>query len=422
MKPSIQQVSLSAVIFDPKLYPRKVHDPKLVQKYAECMDQIEAAGHFITLSHDLRLIDGRHRHLAYLTLYPDKPHTINALVYPQLDEPRLFDLAAQLNSQAGWQLTDDDKRAAAIRMYSREAGRLTQDEIARTLSVRKESVSRWLSAILEEEKKQREEQMLSLYLSCHTQEQIAEAVGLDRTVVTKRLQELCKQFQGNDMHNFRNFEPQLYSVWNFPAATNQVRHFGNIPPEIIDNLLYYYTQPFDVVFDPFAGGGSTIDKCIERKRRYYASDLTPIPARTDIRAHDITQGLPDDLPVPDLVFLDPPYWKQAEGKYSNKPTDLGNVELEAFLSTIADIAKQVKRKWNGNHRGKLAIIIGPCKEDSTYTDLAYLCYERIVKYLQPVQRFIVPYSTQIHGGAYVQMAKERKEVLYLHRDLMIFGG
>ncbi len=30
---------------------------------------------------------------------------------------------------------------------------------------------------------------------------------------------------------------------------------------IVENLLYAYTEPFDVVVDPFAGGGSTIDIC-----------------------------------------------------------------------------------------------------------------------------------------------------------------
>jgi hypothetical protein len=46
---------------------------------------------------------------------------------------------------------------------------------------------------------------------------------------------------------FRDFEQEgsalrIYDIWNFSKATNKVRHFGNIPPEIIDNLLYYFTD------------------------------------------------------------------------------------------------------------------------------------------------------------------------------------
>jgi len=150
---------------------------------------------------------------------------------------------------------------------------------------------------------------------------------------------------------------------------------------------------------------------------------TPIPARAgQIRAWDITTGLPDDLPVPDFVFLDPPYWKQAEGKYSTQPTDLANIELNAFITAIAELAKQVKRKWGGNRpNGKLALIIGPYKEDGAYTDLALLCHQAIAKYLNLVIRIQVPYSTQVHGGAYVKNAKETKQMLYLSRDLMVFG-
>jgi DNA modification methylase len=203
-----------------------------------------------------------------------------------------------------------------------------------------------------------------------------------------------------------------------------VKHFGNIPPEILDNLLYYYTEPFCVVFDPFAGGGMTIDVCKNRLRRYYVSDLSPIPARgNEIRQWDITQGFPDDLPVPDLVFLDPPYWKQAKGKYSGSPNDLSNMELEAFLETIGNIAKWTKRKWRDSRpNGKLAIIIGILKEDGKFIDLPFFCYQVIEKYLKMDVRIQVPYSTEIHGGAFVNLAKERKEMLYLSRDLMIFGS
>jgi DNA modification methylase len=193
--------------------------------------------------------------------------------------------------------------------------------------------------------------------------------------------------------------------------------------EILDNLLYYYTKPFDVVFDPFAGGGMTIDVCKKRMRRYFVSDLTPIEERKhEIREHDITTGLPPGLKglVPDLVFLDPPYWKQAAGEYSDKPTDLANVGLEKFLDVIGSLAQAMKRKWPAGHPGKLALLIGPCKEEGRYIDLALLCYQRIVKYLPLVQRVIVPYSTEVHGGAFVKMAQEKKEILYLRRDLMVF--
>ena len=421
MKPEISTVALSKIIFDEKVYPRQKHDPVLVQRYADAIESIELKQNYICISQDFRLVDGRHRQLAYKTVFSED-REIPVYIYPVSDNDDVFDLAVELNSYSGWQMTDDDKRRAAAKMYAR-ADRKPQDDIAKILGVSIKKVNIWLSDILKQERTEREEKIYNLWMACYETDIIADTVKQTPQAVNQFLQKKKEDFQEKDSFFFRNFEPQVYTVWNFAKATNEVRHFGNIPPEIIDNLMYYYTKPFDVVFDPFGGGGSTIDKCLERNRRYYVSDLNPIPARSDIRKWDIGQGLPNDLPVPDLVFLDPPYWKQAEGKYSDQSEDLANMELDKFLSTIGDIARNIKRKWSGNRPdGKLAIIIGPYQKDWKTIDLPFMCYQTIVKYLNPVIRIQVPYSTQVHGGQYVQNAKNAKQMLYLSRDLMVFEG
>jgi ParB-like chromosome segregation protein Spo0J len=220
--------------------------------------------------------------------------------------------------------------------------------------------------------------------------------------------------------DFRDFAPQIYSVWNFPTLTTERPVFGSIPPEIIENLLYYFTNPGDLVIDPFGGSGSTIDACKRRGRQCYCSDLNPV--RPDIHQFDVTTGdLIRGLDIPALVFLDPPYWRQAKGKYSDKETDLGNVSLDSYLRVISRIGRDCAEAWTDRPNARLALICGPCKDDGKYIDLPFLCYQELGKHLKPIQRITVPYSTQVHGGAYVQMAKDRKEILYLTRDLMIFG-
>jgi len=420
MDPSRQTVKLSAIKFDPKIYPRQKHDPALVQRYSACLDSIESRENFISVGQDLRIVDGRHRQLAYQTASPNG-REITVWMYPVSTDDDLQDLAIELNSEHGWQLTDGDKRSMAVALYTRQ-NRVPQAEIAGRLRVGINKVNDWLSTILKREKEEREAKMWGMWLSCHDQQEIQTETGLSAGAVSEFLQKTSDSYCQKENELFRNFDPQVYTVWNFPKLTNETRVFGSIPQEVMDNLLYYFTKPFDVVFDPFGGGGMTIDRCQERLRRYYVSDLSPIPARQDeIRQWDITQGLPDDLPVPDLVFLDPPYWKQAAGKYSKKETDLGNVDLDRFLDVIAEITKAVKRKWNNSRPdGRLALIIGQWKNEGEYLDLPFLCYERIAKYLSLDVRIQVPYSTQVHGGNFVKMAKEKKELLYLTRDLMVF--
>ena len=398
------------VIYREDLYPRFKPNPAKIQEYSQNLSKLPP----IEVNQDNILIDGYHRLKAYET---EQVLEIPCVVTETKSEMQLLMLAVSRNATHGLQLTNDEKRRYAVRWWDV----LPEKEICETLSISDRSFRSWTQDKRKQKEAEIKQTIWDMWLACYNQEAIAEQVSIS----LGKVNEIANNFKnGNasDFENFSNFTPELYTVWNFGKATNNVRHFGNVPPEIIDNLLYYYTNPFDVIFDPFGGGGSTIDKCIERKRRYYVSDLTPIPAReTEIRQWDINDGLPDDLPVPDFVFLDPPYWKQAENKYSKKETDLGNVDLDYFLNSIADITKNIKRKWANKPQAKLALIIGPYKNNGKYVDLPFLYYQTISKYLSPVQRIQVPYSTQVHGGNYVNMAKEAKELLYLSRDLMIFG-
>lgn len=90
---------------------------------------------------------------------------------------------------------------------------------------------------------------------------------------------------------------------------------NTIPQAIMDQIIYFNTDPEDIVFDPFAGTGVTVDSCKLLSRRFYCSDLYVFPGREqDIKPWDITNGLPPDLPVPDLVILDPPLSRRTDGR------------------------------------------------------------------------------------------------------------
>jgi hypothetical protein len=48
-------------------------------------------------------------------------------------------------------------------------------------------------------------------------------------------------------------------------------YFGAVPPQVLENLLWFYTEPGDTVVDLFAGSGTTIDVAKAMGRRVWAS-------------------------------------------------------------------------------------------------------------------------------------------------------
>ena len=230
-----------------------------------------------------------------------------------------------------------------------------------------------------------------------------------------------KWMYDNYKESIYGFESQLYNIWKQQSIDSDNTHFGKFPQTFMENLLYYYTKPFDVVYDPFAGGGVTIDACKKWLRKYYVSDRKPIETRKDIIKWDIIEGLPKDLSSPDFVFLDPPYWKQAEGKYSKDKQDLGNMDLTLFYETLNIFIKELKKKIKGN--GYVAFVIQPTQwnNDKKFEDHII----KITKMFnengfEEEMRYCLPYSTEQYNAQMVEVAKKEKICLNIIRDLIVF--
>jgi hypothetical protein len=176
-----------------------------------------------------------------------------------------------------------------------------------------------------------------------------------------------------------------------------------------------------VVVDPFAGGGSTIDVCKKRLRRYWVADRKPVVERQhEICEHDLTAGLPR-VPWQDVkvVYLDPPYWKQAEGRYSNDPTDLANMPLEEFTKALATIINGFAKKLSPS--AVIALLMQPTQwnaPDHRYTDHIW-DMARLVKL--PIElRVQCPYESQQCTAQQVDWAKANRKVLVISRELVIW--
>ena len=112
----------------------------------------------------------------------------------------------------------------------------------------------------------------------------------------------------------------------------------------------------------------------------------------DIIQHDITTGLPENLPKPKFVFLDPPSWKQAENRYSDSPNDLGNMDLDKFNGVMKNLLKRLtERKVD-----LISIVIQPTqyKNDFIYHDHIFDFHLMLQDKYKILMRRILPYQTE----------------------------
>ena len=419
------KIKASDVVFDEGLYPRvQGHDPATVQTYARDMEQIEQAERFISINADNILLDGKHRLLAYRKRADGADPEIPVYRYQIKSKLESFRLACALQDR-GRALSNDDRQASAKRLYA--LGDQKQQDIATVLGVSPSTVSSWLSRTIKEEKERKKEKAYEMWLACATQEEIAEALETPRQTVTDWMKGFAETSATEESAKWQNFEPPIYNIWRQQTKSNEVSHFGNSEQRWVDNLLYLYTQPADIVVDPFAGGGSTIDVCKKRGRRYFVSDRKPIVEREhEIRLHDLTDGTPSVPRWKDvsLVYLDPPYWIQAQNQYSSDPTDLANMELDAFNDSLARIIGDFAKKLKGSARDKpayIALIIQPTQWKAPERQFTDHVGDMLRAVKLPVDmRYSVPYMTQQYTPQMVEWAKENKRCLVLTREIVVW--
>ena len=243
-KTIITETRLSEIQFNESLYPRKEHNPALVQQYAENLAEIEGRGNFIAVSKDLTLLDGRHRYLAYVkNANGNLDIKIPVFLYDLESDEDKYAKAIELNSAHGKQLTQEEKMRNARRLY--ETHHWPVEKIAKLVSVRKASVCEWTKAAREIEERQQNETIFNMYLACHTASEISQSLGLPEQTISDRIKRLStKEFLGTKSWKLSQFDDYdeeeglrpIYNIWSFQKKTNEVSHFGNSESRIVDRL------------------------------------------------------------------------------------------------------------------------------------------------------------------------------------------
>jgi len=175
------------------------------------------------------------------------------------------------------------------------------------------------------------------------------------------------------------------TLWDFPKQSygkvpkGNNKYPGVTPAFIIWNLVQRYTQPGDLVVDPMAGSGTTIDVCKEEGRQVIGYDIAP--AHPEVIQND-ARNIPLEDNSVDMVFIDSPYSDNV--KYNDHPDCIGKIscEDERFFEELEKVAKEAYRILKP---GKvLGWLIGDQWVKKKYTPVGFKLYQRLGKYFETV--------------------------------------
>jgi len=198
------------------------------------------------------------------------------------------------------------------------------------------------------------------------------------------------------------------TLWDFPTQSYGKKPKGNnkfqgvTPAFIIYNMLQRYTKPGDLVLDPMAGSGTTVDVCDEEGRAVIAYDINPQHPR--VQKND-SRKLPLDDEIIDMVFIDSPYGDNVS--YSDDPADIGKISAEdpRFYEELEKVAKECYRVLKP---GKvLGWLIGDQWVKKRFTPVGFKVYEMLTKYFEPIDIIcVVRRGQSSHTGVWHYRARK----------------
>ena len=198
------------------------------------------------------------------------------------------------------------------------------------------------------------------------------------------------------------------TLWDYPKQSYGKTPKGNnkfqgvTPAFLIWNLVQRYTEPGDLIVDPMAGSGTTIDVCKEEGREVIGYDIAPRHA--EVIQHDARSiPLPDESV--DLVFIDSPYGDNVS--YSDHPDCIGRIssEDERFYHELEKVAIEAYRILKP---GKvMGWLIGDQWVNKKFTPVGFKLYERLAKYFETVDVICIARRGQSsHTGVWHYRAKK----------------
>ncbi|MFQ6116298.1 MAG: hypothetical protein ACE5NG_19750, partial [bacterium] len=273
-----------------------------------------------------------------------------------------------------------------------------QENIAKTYNVGQSTIAERIS--------KKKDEILKDYTSGKLKKEVAEKHSFTPSEIDEIL-----QMYGDPI----NFEPLYTTFWPGFGIDKRFgqKHPGNLPAQLVRNLLYFYSKSGDHILDPMAGGGVVIDVVNDMvNRTVEAFDLSPV--REDIQRHDLLTGEPPVEKEPDVIILDPPYGSQKECEYNQVKSDLSTLSVDEFIEAIATILGYWKH-------GTIILFMSPMQKDGQYFDLPCMCHQKLIDNGWRVKKRLINQMQRASSinRIWLEQARKSRFVLQEHVDIIV---
>src|SRR4051812_7873394 len=207
--------------------------------------------------------------------------------------------------------------------------------------------------------------------------------------------------------------PQVTTLWDYPSqhygegTQGDPNYKGATPSYIIWNLLQRYTKQKELVIDPCAGSGTTLDVARDLNRRALGYDVHP--TRKDIFRVDARKLPPELTGKADFVFIDPPYSTHLD--YGPDPRDIGKLSAASgeYYTAMEQVIDEIHRVLKPG--GHMALYVSDSYEHSkgggTFHPLGFELFSRLLKKFEPVNIVaVVRHNKTLDMGNYRRAAEE----------------
>ena len=377
-------VKLADIVWDPAIYPRAKWSTATIRRYADALEAGDIFPPLVLEAGTNRLLDGKHRLEAYkLAEAAEVSADWHAL--PEGVNPKRY--AARLSARHGDRLSNADLKTLAVEECEADPKGFDVRAFMKDMGVGQRTVYDWVGHILSREREERQAKVLRLSMLGWTQDDIASHLDVSQPTVSVDIKN-CESAKTNirqlaesrtERHEIArrfNLAPALieavtldgaddakrmdrlgikvqpYDVWHFTDCHDLMgdAHPGRIPGQLIAHVLYFYTAPGDLIVDPMAGSGTTLDACLLMGRKARGYDIDARHGRADVEPHDLSEGWPETVSGARLIFWDPPYFDKMDsstigdhGYIDGSVSKLSPSEyLEFFGKRFAELHATVK--------------------------------------------------------------------------------